>query len=398
MNPLEIRPAPLSPPAETQALAQAPEQAPALGRSREDLARTTLAVFFMTGLAAATLCILRPFVPALVWATMIVVATWPLMLSAQQHLWQRRWLAVIAMTAALLLTFVIPFLLAVMVIVWHAPDIGTWMREIPNLRLPALPEWIGSIPVAGPRVSNAWSELAAAAPEAMTRWIEPYAKNVAHWTLTQIGSVGLLIVQFGLTVIISAILFARGEQATAGVLGFFRRLAGVHGESVVILAAGAIRDVALGVVLTALVQSMLGGIGLAAAGVPFPGLLTALMFLLAIAQIGPTPVLIGAVVWVYAASDSAWVPAVLLIWSIGVGAMDNVLRPILIRRGGNLPLLIVFAGVIGGLLGFGLAGIFLGPVVLAVVYTLLKAWVSEAPTGEGMPVAGAALPPTASRE
>jgi predicted PurR-regulated permease PerM len=389
MSPLEMQAAPLARPAEAHPVAQAAEHAPTIGRSREDLARTTLAVFFMTGLAAAALWIVRPFVPALVWATMIVVATWPLLLRAQQRLWQRRWLAVVAMTAALLLTFVIPFSLAVMVIVAHAADIGAWVREIPNLHLPAPPGWIETIPIAGPRLSKTWHDFAAAAPEAITRWIEPYAKTAAHWTLAQVGSVGLMVVQFLLTVIISAILFARGEQAAAGVIGFFRRLAGTHGERVVILAAGAIRDVALGVVLTALVQSTLGGVGLAVAGVPFPGLLTALMFLFAIAQIGPAPVLIGAVVWVYATSDSAWVPAVLLIWSIGVGAMDNVLRPILIRRGGNLPLLIVFAGVIGGLLGFGLAGIFLGPVVLAVVYTLLKAWVSEEPQREKSPVAGA---------
>ena len=398
MNPLEVQAAPPARPAEAQAVVQAVEHAPTAGRSREDLVRTTLAVFFITGLAAAALWILRPFVPALVWATMLVVATWPLMLRAQQRLWQRRSLAVVVMTTALLLTFVIPFLLAVMVIVAHAADIGAWVREIPNLRLPAPPSWIETIPVVGPRLWNAWNEIVAAAPEAMTRSIEPYAKTIAHWTLAQVGSVGLIIVQFMLIVIISAILFARGEQAAAGVVGFFRRLAGTHGEKVVILAAGAIRDVALGVVLTALVQSMLGGIGLAAAGVPFPGLLTALMFLLAIAQIGPAPVLIGAVIWVYATSDSAWVPTVLLIWSIGVGAMDNVLRPILIRRGGNLPLLIVFAGVIGGLLSFGLAGIFLGPVVLAVVYTLLKAWVSEEPQREEMPLADAALGSKAIRE
>jgi predicted PurR-regulated permease PerM len=305
---------------------------------------------------------------------MIVVATWPLMLRAQQRLWQRRSLAVVVMTTALLLTFVIPFLLAVMVIVAHAADIGAWVREIPNLRLPAPPSWIETIPIVGPRLWNAWNEIVAAAPETMTRWIEPYAKTVAHWTLAQVGSVGLIVVQFMLIVIISAILFARGEQAAAGVVGFFRRLAGTHGESVVILAAGAIRDVALGVVLTAL------------------------MFLLAIAQIGPTPVLIGAVVWVYATSYSAWVPALLLIWSIGVGAMDNVLRPILIRRGGNLPLLIVFAGVIGGLLSFGLAGIFLGPVVLAVVYTLLKAWVSEEPKRDEVHPTAAALESKTIRE
>jgi predicted PurR-regulated permease PerM len=209
---------------------------------------------------------------------------------------------------------------------------------------------------------------------------------------------GLIVVQFLLTVILSAILFARGEQAAAGVIGFFRRLAGTHGENVVVLAAQAIRGVALGVVVTALVQSALGGIGLVAAGVPFPGLLTAIMFLLAVAQIGPAPVLLGAVAWVYATSESAWVPSVLLVWSLAVGAMDNVLRPILIKRGGQLPLLIVFAGVIGGLLGFGLAGIFVGPVVLAVVYTLLKAWVNEDPQREEVPVAGAALPAAAVRE
>jgi predicted PurR-regulated permease PerM len=391
MTPLEIQAATLARPADAPVIAEAAEQGLALPRSREDIARTTLAVFFMVGLAAAALWIMKPFVPALVWATMIVVATWPLMVRAQLRLWHSRTLAVVVMTIALLLTFVIPFLAAIAVIVAHASDIGGWIREIPNLRLPGPPAWIEALPLVGPRLWSAWNDAAAAAPQAITRWIEPYASSVAHWTLAQVGSLGLIIVQFLLTVILSAILFARGEQAAAGVIGFFRRLAGNHGENVVVLAAQAIRGVALGVVVTALVQSLLGGIGLAVAGVPFPGLLTAIMFLLAVAQIGPAPVLLGAVVWVYATSDSAWVPSVLLVWSLAVGAMDNVLRPILIKRGGQLPLLIVFAGVIGGLLGFGLAGIFVGPVVLAVVYTLLKAWVSdgsgrdEAAIGAGSP-------------
>jgi len=108
-------------------------------------------------------------------------------------------------------------------------------------------------------------------------------------------------------------------------------------------------------------------------------LLTALMFVLAIAQIGPGPVLIGTVVWVYWTSDSAWMPTALLVWSIFVGAIDNFLRPFLIQRAAHLPLLMVFAGVVGGLVSFGLVGIFLGPVVLAVVYTLLKAWIAAEP-------------------
>jgi predicted PurR-regulated permease PerM len=133
------------------------------------------------------------------------------------------------------------------------------------------------------------------------------------------------------------------------------------------------------VVVTAVVQSGLGGIGLAIAGVPFAGLLTAVMLLLCIAQVGPSPVLVPAVIWLYWNGEAAW-GTFLLVWSVVVVTMDNVLRPILIQRGANLPLLLIFAGVIGGLLAFGLVGIFVGPVVLAVAYTLLKAWINDRST------------------
>jgi predicted PurR-regulated permease PerM len=140
--------------------------------------------------------------------------------------------------------------------------------------------------------------------------------------------------------------------------------------------------VALGVVVTAVAQSMLGGIGLAVAGVPFASLLTALMFILCLAQIGPGLVLIPAVVWMYYAGDALWA-TVLLVFTIVAAAMDNVLRPFLIRKGADLPLLLILAGVIGGLLATGLLGIFIGPTVLAVGYTLLNAWMDD--TGETEP-------------
>jgi predicted PurR-regulated permease PerM len=167
-----------------------------------------------------------------------------------------------------------------------------------------------------------------------------------------------------------------GETAARGVLKFARRLAGARGDQVVRLAGQAIRGVALGVVVTAVVQSVLGGIGLAIAGVPFAPVLTALMFMLALAQIGPAPVLLGALAWLWWQDSTGWFIA-MLIWSIAVGSLDNVLRPILIRRGADLPLLLIFAGVIGGLFAFGLLGLFVGPVLLAVAYTLLDAWVAE---------------------
>jgi predicted PurR-regulated permease PerM len=155
----------------------------------------------------------------------------------------------------------------------------------------------------------------------------------------------------------------------------------------VVLAGQAIRAVALGVIVTALIQSALSGIGMAIAAIPRPGLLTAVVFLLCIAQLGPFLVMVPGVVWLYW-SGSPGRGTFFLLWTLVVLTMDNILRPWLITRGANLPLLLIFAGVIGGLLGFGVIGLFIGPVILAVSYTLLEAWVLE-----GEPVAATPLAP-----
>jgi predicted PurR-regulated permease PerM len=134
--------------------------------------------------------------------------------------------------------------------------------------------------------------------------------------------------------------------------------------------------VALGVVVTAIVQSTAAGIGLAVSGVPYVTVLTAVIFMLCIAQLGPILVLAPAVGWLYWSGDPVW-GTVLLVWTVIVGGLDNVLRPILIRRGADLPLLLIFAGVIGGLVSFGIIGLFVGPVILAVTYRLLESWVAD---------------------
>jgi predicted PurR-regulated permease PerM len=345
---------------------------------RRDLTRTMLAVLAIGGLIAASLWILRPFLPALIWATMIVVATWPLMLHAQQRLWARRSLAVMVMTIALLLVFVVPFSLAIGTIAANSEEIVGWTKSLATIKLPPPPDWIHTVPLIGAKAASAWREIAAYGPDELAQKIAPYATRVVYWFVAEVGSFGMMLVQFLLTVVIAAILFASGETVAGGVRRFGRRLAGARGEHVVGLAGQAIRGVALGVVVTALVQSVLGGIGLAATGVPFAAILTAVMFMLAVAQIGPAPVLLCAIIWLYWRGDTGWATA-LLIWSVIVGGLDNILRPILIKKGADLPLLLIFAGVIGGLIAFGLVGIFVGPVVLAVGYTLLKAWVDEEP-------------------
>jgi predicted PurR-regulated permease PerM len=174
-------------------------------------------------------------------------------------------------------------------------------------------------------------------------------------------------------------MYARGEAASEALLKFGRRLAGEHGDHVIRLAGQAIRGVALGVVVTACAQAALAGLGLVLAGVPFAPVLTAVALVLCIAQVGPFLVLGPSVGWLFW-SGATGPGTLLLIWTVVVVAMDNVLRPILMTKGGDLPMLLMFSGVIGGLLAFGLIGIFVGPVVLAISYTLLRAWIAAVPT------------------
>jgi predicted PurR-regulated permease PerM len=171
-------------------------------------------------------------------------------------------------------------------------------------------------------------------------------------------------------------MYAHGDEAARLARRIGSRLAGTRGAGVVQLAGDAIRGVALGVGVTAILQSLLSGAGLALAGVPFAGLLTALVFMLCIAQVGPVPVLVPAALWAFWNGDTGWGIFLLALTAV-VATLDNVLRPVLIRMGADLPLLLIFAGVIGGLFAFGLVGIFVGPVVLAVAWTLLEAWLAD---------------------
>ena len=343
--------------------------------SGRDLTRTVLAVLLIAILIAASFWVLRPFLLSIIWAAMIVVATWPLMLKVQSGV-RRRALAVIVMTGAMLLIFVVPLVLAIQALVDNMETITRWMRQLPTVTIPAPPDWVARVPIIGAKIAALWTEVAAAGIADLAHRLEPFMSQAAKWLPGAFGSVGILGFEFLLTVAIAGIMYAKGEVATGGVIRFGRRLAGDRGERVVTLAGQAIRAVALGVVVTALVQTTLAGIGLAVAGIPFAALLTAVILLLCIAQIGPVLVLVPAAIWLFWNDSTGWAIA-LLAWTVVVGMLDNILRPILIRRGADLPLLLIFAGVIGGLLAFGIIGLFVGPVVLAVTYTLLKEWVAE---------------------
>lgn len=343
---------------------------------RHDLTRTVLAILCIVGLIAASFVVVQPFLGALVWATTLVIATWPLMLKLEAALGGRRGLAVTLMTLALLLIVVLPLSAAIGAIVVNSDRIMALVLAVPDFHVPAAPAWLVDIPLVGEAAAEHWAKFAGHDAAEIVRLATPYVGTITRWFVGAAGSAGGMIVHLLLTIALAAVLYASGEMAAGWCRRFGRRLAGSRGEEVVILAGQATRGVALGVVVTAIAQSLVAGVGLALAGVPQAGILTAIILMLCIAQLGPVLVLVPAVIWLFA--TGATVPGIILVvFSVMALTMDNFLRPFLIKRGADLPLLLILVGVIGGLLAFGLLGLFLGPVLLAITYTLLQNWIAD---------------------
>ena len=297
---------------------------------RPDLARLVFGVLFLCTLLIASLWILAPFIAAIVWATTIVVATWPILLALEKRLGGKRSLATAGMTLVLLGIVFVPFLAAIGALLGCANELMEEARTIRTMEVPPPPDRVGRLPLVGARAAAAWQGFAGEGVKEFAATFTPYGKQILKWFVTSAGSAGAALAQFLLTIVV-----------------------------------------------TAVGQAVVGGIGLAIAGIPFAGILTAVMFILCIAQIGPILVLAPAVIWLYSTGRPGF-GTFLLVWTLIVGTIDNVARPILIRKGADLPLLLIFAGVIGGFITLGLIGIFVGPVVLAVAHTLMEAWLGEA--------------------
>ncbi|HBV39762.1 MAG TPA: hypothetical protein DEF05_08825 [Erwinia sp.] len=347
-----------------------------------DMLQIIFSILFITLLIVACLWVVQPFVLGFAWASMVVIATWPLMLKFQGWLWGRRSLAVIAMTLLLVLLFVIPVALLVNSLIENSGPVIAWATS-GHVMLPQM-LWLHDIPLVGRKLYSAWRHLVAGGGTAMMTSVQPYIGRTSVFLFAQAGHFGRFMLHLGLMLLFSVLLYWRGEQVGNGIRHFAYRLAHRRGDAAVLLAGQAIRAVALGVVVTALVQGVLGGIGLAISGIPYATVLTVVMILSCLVQLGPLVVLVPAIIWLYWSGDTTW-GTVLLIWSCVVGTLDNVLRPMLIRMGADLPMILILSGVIGGLVAFGMIGLFIGPVVLAVSYRLVSVWMHEEPAPKDDP-------------
>jgi predicted PurR-regulated permease PerM len=368
-----------------------PATAPPAPPAHRDLTRITLTIIGIALLIGGSAWVLLPFLGALLWATMIVVATWPIMVGVQARLGGRRGLAVAVMTVVLLLVLFVPLYLALSKLLEASSRIAELARTMPELKVPPPPAWIAGLPVVGAKLAQRWHAIAALPHDELAAKVAPYFTTGLAWFAAKAGSFAGMVLHFLLTVVIAAILYAKGEAAAHQLRRFFLRLSGERGPAIVALAGKAVRAVALGIVVTAALQTVIAAVGLVAVGVPYASLLTAVILVLCIAQVGPLLVMAPCVIWLYS-SGSPGRGTALLVVTLVTQTIDNVVRPVLIKRGADLSLLLILPGVIGGLISFGIIGLFVGPVVLAVTANLLEGWMSA---GLGEPEAPALAPPGA---
>jgi predicted PurR-regulated permease PerM len=244
-----------------------------------------------------------------------------------------------------------------------------------TLTIPSPPEGVKDWPILGAQIYGLW-EQASTNLAAVLRQVAPHLKPLAGPVLAFAGSAGVGTLKFILSVALSGFLFIYGPRLVEAIRRIQSRLVTQRSEDFVALAGLTIRMVSQGVIGVAALQSLLAGVGLKLAGVPHAGLLAFAVLVFAILQIGSAIVLIPVIIWIWATKDFA-LALPLTIYLAIVGLADNILKPILMGRGLNTPMLVIFIGVLGGMIAHGIVGLFVGPIILAVAWELMMAWIRE---------------------
>jgi predicted PurR-regulated permease PerM len=318
--------------------------------------------------------IVRPFIPILAWSLVLTVGLYPLYNWLSVHLGGRPTLAAIIITVINLLIVIGP-------VTWLGLGLIDGLRSFAaqlsagSLAVPSPPAGVKDWPVVGAQVYTLWDHASTNLGAAL-RELAPYLKSLAGPVLAFAGSAGAGTFKFVLSVVLAGFLFPYGTRLVAAIRRIQARLVAQRGQDFVALAGLTIRTVSQGVIGVAILQSLLAGIGLKLAGVAHAGVLAFAILVLAILQIGAAPVLIPVTIWIWATTD--FTPALLMtIYLLVVGLADNVLRPMLMGRGLNTPMLVIFIGVLGGTLAHGIVGLFIGPIILAVAWELMMAWIRD---------------------
>jgi predicted PurR-regulated permease PerM len=319
--------------------------------------------------------IVRPFVLLVLWGAILAVAVYPLFEKLQSVLGGRKKLAATLMTLTALAMLVTPSVMLSGSAIENSQTLASQMKE-GTLRIPPPSDKVQTWPLVGEKLYTAWSLASTNLSAALSKYKEQLTE-VAKWVLGAAAGAGAVLLQFIVSIIIAGALLVYAKSGTDAVVRVTARLVGEEGgEKLAAMAGATIRSVAQGVLGVALIQAALAGIGLIVIGVPYAGIWTLLVLFLAIIQL-PTILILGPII-VYVFTITTTVPAVLfMIWSLLVGVSDSFLKPLLLGRGLDVPMLVILLGAIGGMVLSGFIGLFVGAVVLAVGYKLFMLWLNE---------------------
>ncbi len=324
-------------------------------------------------LLGGCLLVMLPFVSALLWAVVLSVSSWPLYCRLRNLTGQRRTLASVLMLLGLLLIVLLPFVIVGATLADNVTAVTAAMRKWIAAGPPEAPQWLGKVPLVGAKAVASWQSLASDTAKLWTeaqRFIEP----VSAWLLRVGLALGGGLLQLALSIFIAFFLFRDGASLAERLNMAVERIGGERGKHLLTVASKTVRGVVYGILGTALVQAVLAGIGFLIAGVPGPAFLALLTFFFSVVPVvGTGLVWVPAAIWLFCQGSTGW-GIFMIVWGLGVGNVDNVVKPWLISQGSEMPFILIFFGVLGGALAFGFIGVFLGPTLLAVGYRLVEEW------------------------
>lgn len=319
--------------------------------------------------------VLQPFLVPVIWAAILAYVTWPMHAALVRAFGGKRILAALLMTLLLSTAIVLPvFSLGVLIKTEALP----FYRELgPALARAHLPDWLLNLPFVGPKL-QVWLAKVSADPSAIDVAVRSFFEQSSGQLTAVIGGVGRNLTKLVIAMVSLFFMYRDGEVVSSQVQHALRRLFGVHRvQHYVDAVGGTVKAVVYGIVLAALAQATLAGLGYWAAGVPAPALFAALTFLVGLVPFAIPFMWGGASLWLFLNGDTV-AAAGLFVWGLtAVSWIDNVVRPLVISGAAQIPFLLVLFGVLGGLAAFGLVGLFIGPVVLAVILAVWREWNAE---------------------
>lgn len=317
--------------------------------------------------------IISPFVNPIIWASVIAVAIYPVFLKISGWMGGRAKLAVALLTLLALALILIPGLMMASSLLHSAQNLAEQVTQ-GTLDVPPPPEKVKDWPVVGDRLHGAWLQASENLEIFLARY-QTQLQNLGSQVLSSVAGAGAGILNLILAILIASFFLLKADSCTTGMTRLANRLAGQErGSSIITLSAATVRSVAVGVLGVAFIQAVLAGIGLMFAGVPAAGIWALIVLFLAIVQLPPALVLLPIAIWVFGSTDSQFTAWAFLIYSLLVSISDSFLKPMLLGRGVDVPMIVILLGAIGGMIHSGIIGLFVGAVVLALGYRLLMVW------------------------